>query len=149
MGVINDNVSRRRFLSGAFMGFGLTLGLGTLALRFFQFLIPEVKAARFEEVLVGLKSAIPSGGLTMEVGGNPLTILKAGDEVVAFSRVCTDLGCLVSWDKVGERFVCPCHQGIYDRDGKNISGPPPRPLDRFEVVEKGKHVYVKVKARAV
>jgi Rieske Fe-S protein len=32
-----------------------------------------------------------------------------------------------------EEFFCPCHNGVFDKDGNVVSGPPPRPLDRFEV----------------
>jgi cytochrome b6-f complex iron-sulfur subunit len=146
MGVINDNISRRHFLSDAFMAVGLGFGLGTLGLRFLQFLSPKVKADRFEEILVGSASDVLKSDITpVEVAGSKIFLLKAEAGLVAFSRKCTDLGCLVNWDKAMQQFICPCHQGIYDKNGKNIAGPPPRPLDRFQVAQKGENVYVKVK----
>jgi cytochrome b6-f complex iron-sulfur subunit len=145
MTVINDNVSRRRFLSSAFMSLGVGLGLGTLFVRFGQFLIPTPKPKKSEEILIARVSDIPEKApLPIEVSGNKALLLKTEDGFAAFSRKCTDLGCLVSWDASREQFVCPCHQGVYDRNGKNIAGPPPRPLDRFEVVKKGEMLYVKV-----
>jgi Rieske Fe-S protein len=48
--------------------------------------------------------------------------------VRAFSATCTHLGCQVHWDLDGRRFLCPCHGGAYDVDGRVIAGPPPRPL---------------------
>jgi Rieske Fe-S protein len=39
----------------------------------------------------------------------------------------------VRWIADQEVFLSPCHNGVFDREGKVISGPPPRPLDRYEV----------------
>jgi Rieske Fe-S protein len=49
------------------------------------------------------------------------------------SNICTHLGCRIRWIADEGKFYCPCHNGIFDRDGTVLSGPPPRPLDRFEV----------------
>ncbi len=51
---------------------------------------------------------------------------------IAISDRCAHLGCPVRWVSASERFVCPCHGGVYDLLGRRVSGPPPRPLDRFE-----------------
>ncbi len=57
---------------------------------------------------------------------------------VAISTRCAHLGCPVNYVAAAENFVCPCHGGVYDFDGKVIGGPPVRPLDRFQTrVEKG------------
>lgn len=147
MGVINDNISRRKFLSSAFMSLGLGFGLGMFGLRFLQFLSPKIKTDKVEEILVGSASDLSEGDVTaMEIGNSKIFLLRTDKGLTAFSRKCTDLGCLVSWDKAKGQFICPCHQGVYDKNGKNIAGPPPRPLDRFEVVERGENIYVKVKA---
>jgi menaquinol-cytochrome c reductase iron-sulfur subunit len=53
------------------------------------------------------------------------------DEVVVFSRSCTDLGCPVTWDPGSECFFCPCHGGIFAKDGERMAGPPNRPLFRY------------------
>ncbi|MBI5233087.1 MAG: Rieske (2Fe-2S) protein [Deltaproteobacteria bacterium] len=145
MKAIHDNISRRKFLSSGFMWFGLAFGLGALMARFVQFLLPESEPRKIQEVLVGVEADIPAGGLALDIAGEKVILLKKQDEVIAFSRRCTDLGCLVSWDRSAEQFICPCHHGIYDANGKNISGPPPRPLDRFEVKRRGDYVYVKIK----
>ena len=52
-------------------------------------------------------------------------------EVVVFSRTCTDLGCPVEWDAGSEWFFCPCHGGVFAKDGTPKAGPPPRPLYRY------------------
>lgn len=56
---------------------------------------------------------------------------RATEEVIVFSRACTDLGCPVTWDAGSQWFFCPCHGGIFDREGVPRSGPPPRPLHRY------------------
>ncbi len=54
-------------------------------------------------------------------------------EFVAFSVNCTHLGCPVRWLPDAEIFMCPCHGGVFYRDGRVASGPPPRPLVRYPV----------------
>ena len=61
-----------------------------------------------------------------------------GRDFTAMSNICTHLGCRVRWIGEQERFFCPCHNGVFDRDGNVVSGPPPRPLDRYQTqVEDG------------
>jgi Rieske Fe-S protein len=56
---------------------------------------------------------------------------REGEGYRALSAACTHLGCGVSWDGAARQFKCPCHGGVFDRDGRVLSGPPPRPLDRL------------------
>ncbi len=61
-------------------------------------------------------------------------VVKTGEsQVVAFSPVCTHLGCAVSWNSGDKTFACPCHTSSFSPDGKVVAGPAPRPLDRFDV----------------
>jgi menaquinol-cytochrome c reductase iron-sulfur subunit len=61
-----------------------------------------------------------------------------GRDFIAMSNICTHLGCSVRWVADREQFFCPCHNGVFDREGNVVSGPPPRPLDRYQVnVENG------------
>lgn len=57
----------------------------------------------------------------------------AAGEVVVFSRTCTDLGCPVNYDPGSECYFCPCHGGIFAKDGERMAGPPNRPLYRYDV----------------
>lgn len=60
------------------------------------------------------------------------------DRVVAFDPACTHLGCRISWVGDKNRFLCPCHGGVFDPDGNVVSGPPPKPLEQHPVkVERG------------
>ena len=51
---------------------------------------------------------------------------------VAISTRCAHLGCPVRFVEAAGNFICPCHGGVYDFQGKVIGGPPVRPLDRFQ-----------------
>lgn len=60
-------------------------------------------------------------------------VVKESDtEVVAFGPQCTHLGCAYHWDENRNYFMCPCHTSIFSIDGAVVSGPAPRPLDRYE-----------------
>lgn len=54
------------------------------------------------------------------------------DELIIFSRSCTDLGCPVKWDSGSECFFCPCHGGIFSKEGDRMAGPPKKPLYRYK-----------------
>jgi Rieske Fe-S protein len=58
---------------------------------------------------------------------------KDGDNYRALSAICQHLGCRVHWEPSAQQFKCPCHGGVYDREGRVVSGPPPRPLERLNV----------------
>jgi menaquinol-cytochrome c reductase iron-sulfur subunit len=59
---------------------------------------------------------------------------------IAISDRCAHLGCPVRWVDAAERFICPCHGGVYDLLGRPVSGPPVRPLDRFYTRVVGEYV---------
>jgi menaquinol-cytochrome c reductase iron-sulfur subunit len=61
---------------------------------------------------------------------------------IAISSRCGLLGCPVRWVDAAERFICPCHGGVYDLLGKRVGGPPVRPLDRFYTRVEGEFVQV-------
>jgi len=65
-----------------------------------------------------------------------------GRDFLAMSNICTHLGCRVRWIADQEQFFCPCHNGVFAKDGTVVSGPPPRPLDRFEVKLEGGTVFI-------
>ncbi len=61
---------------------------------------------------------------------------------IAISSRCAHLGCPVRWVDAAERFICPCHGGVYDLLGRRVGGPPVRPLDRFYTRVKDENVEV-------
>jgi menaquinol-cytochrome c reductase iron-sulfur subunit len=66
-----------------------------------------------------------------EIDGKKDTSIPGGGNFIAISTRCMHLGCPVRFVAASERFICPCHGGVYDFTGKVTGGPPVRPLDRF------------------
>ena len=72
--------------------------------------------------------------------GKTTAYVRRGDEdleedengFIAISTLCAHLGCPVRFVEAAGNFICPCHGGVYDFEGKVIGGPPVRPLDRFQ-----------------
>jgi menaquinol-cytochrome c reductase iron-sulfur subunit len=65
-------------------------------------------------------------------------VVKVADnQAIAFAPQCTHLGCAYHWDEANKNFLCPCHTSTFDIDGKVLSGPAPRPLDRYMVKVEG------------
>lgn len=74
----------------------------------------------------------------------PALLIKTEQgEFRALSAVCTHMQCTVQYSKDEKLIKCPCHFGRYDLNGKNISGPPPKPLAEFDVIIKDNNIIVK------
>lgn len=85
--------------------------------------------------------ARPGTGANGSYAGRGVIVLRAPDgELRAFDAKCTHAGCNVTY--AGTSIKCPCHGGVYDLDGRNIAGPPPRPLTRLAVSEEEGTLYV-------
>lgn len=137
-------IERRRLLDALLSG-GIVAFLGAVFYPLVRYLTPpplhetaasSVTAARVGEVK-------PNSGKVFRFGSKPgiLVRLPSG-EWRAFSAVCTHLQCTVQYRADLERIWCPCHNGHFDLTGKNVSGPPPRPLEAYEVIVKGDEVVV-------
>jgi len=72
------------------------------------------------------------------------TKVKGQDSLpyVAISTRCAHLGCPVRYIQASQKFVCPCHGGVYGYEGQVEGGPPVRPLDRFYTKVEGGRVLV-------
>jgi menaquinol-cytochrome c reductase iron-sulfur subunit len=69
-------------------------------------------------------------------------VKKAPGEILAFSPLCTHLGCAYHWDRKSDGFLCPCHSSYFSMEGEVLSGPSPRPLDRYEVRVEGNRLWL-------
>jgi cytochrome b6-f complex iron-sulfur subunit len=135
--------SRRDFVANIILGTGTILGLGSLAYRFLEYLYPVIPPVKLIEVAAGTPDDIPQDGVRLvQSPQGPVLLEKANNEVRAFSGICTHLGCTVQWHQEEKKFICPCHQGIYDFDGHVQSGPPPRPLEKLSVKLRDGQVFV-------
>jgi len=59
-------------------------------------------------------------------------VKRSTGEINVYNPHCTHLGCAYKWSRDEQRFLCPCHGGVYDLNGRVLAGPPPRPLDTME-----------------
>ena len=69
-------------------------------------------------------------------------LTENGRDYTAMSNVCTHLGCHIRWIPDKNSFFCPCHNGVFDKNGNVLSGPPPRPLDRYQIKVENDQIYV-------
>jgi Rieske Fe-S protein len=145
---------RREFIKKALIGVLVLLGLGFLvpAVQLVAPLSSRDKELAFFPLLA--EEDIPRTGvkkaeLTYAVLGKErkarVFLVSSSEGPVVFSAVCSHLGCLVSYHKEKQEFVCPCHGGKYDLAGRNISGPPPAPLTRFPLKVQDGMLFVGVK----
>lgn len=82
-----------------------------------------------------------------QFGSKPALLIRtANDEYKAISAVCTHLSCTVQYREDLHQVWCACHNGLYDAEGRNISGPPPRPLEVFDVHVQGEDIIAARKA---
>jgi Rieske Fe-S protein len=96
---------------------------------------PKVPEANVQAVKAGLASAFPANSAQIvKFGRKPVILVRdEAGEFRAFSATCTHLDCIVQYRGDLKQIWCACHNGLYDLKGRNVSGPPPRPLDEYAV----------------
>lgn len=138
------SISRRSFFD-YLLGTTVFATLAAIFYPIFRFMVPpKVVEAQQNSVLAGKVSDIPvNSGKIFKFGSKPgLLVRTQSGDVKAFSASCTHLDCIVQYDPNSKQIICACHNGAYDLTGKNVSGPPPRPLDEFVVNVKGDEITV-------
>jgi menaquinol-cytochrome c reductase iron-sulfur subunit len=147
-----ETVTRRRFMSGVTHGAGgvaaMAFTLPALAFAVGPLFSREPfnwqtvgTPADFTELTYATKVITVVQGIGN--AGNTIAFMRKRDPAIdtepedqynhyiALSSRCMHLGCPVRYVSAAERFICPCHGGVYDFRGMVVSGPPVRPLDRF------------------
>ena len=136
---------RRRFVE-IFFGAGVAASLASFLYPVLRYLIPPQTAEQSSDtVLAGKVGDLkPNTGKIFRFGSRPALLVLAQDGTYhAISATCTHLGCTVQYRADLHEVWCACHNGIYALNGRNISGPPPRPLESYEVILKGDEIYVR------
>jgi cytochrome b6-f complex iron-sulfur subunit len=105
---------------------------------------PEIPEASVLAVSAGKASSLlPNSGRLVPFGAEPAIVVRtAGGELRAFTAVCTHLSCTVQYRDDLQQIWCACHNGHYDLTGRNVSGPPPRPLKPYDVSVKGDEIVI-------
>jgi cytochrome b6-f complex iron-sulfur subunit len=135
---------RRGFLE-IFLGMSVVASLISFLYPILRYVIPPKQAELGSElVLAGHVGDVkPNTGKVFRFGSRPaLLILTSDGKYHALSAVCTHLSCTVQYRSDLQEVWCACHNGTYDVNGRNISGPPPRPLESYSVMLKGDEIYV-------
>ena len=143
------STTRRGLLGWALMGVSLAASYGLGFVYFLRFLLP-VRRERWRELFVATVDEIPPGKSRQYVdpAGGETFIHNLSGQFVALSNVCPHLGCKVQYHASEGRFVCPCHQGVFDSEGRPISGPPAQEnkrLKRHEVIVRGGAIFIRWK----
>jgi cytochrome b6-f complex iron-sulfur subunit len=143
--VLESETSRRRFIN---WWLGTTAGAFIAAVLYpvTQYLVPPPSGeSAAASVTLPFKpdDVKPNTGQIFKFGNRPgLLVRTASGELKAFSAVCTHLNCTVQYRGDISHIWCACHNGHYDLNGQNVSGPPPRPLDAFVVNVRGAQIVV-------
>jgi quinol---cytochrome c reductase iron-sulfur subunit, bacillus type len=152
----NDTTLSRR---GLFAKLGMLLNVcvgAALAVPIGRFLLSSITRGRangyLDWVTLGPVSQFPEGETRLATFRNPLVLPTdgktvdtacwvrrvEGDQFQVFAVNCAHLGCPVRWFPQSGLFMCPCHGGVYYRDGSRASGPPERGLFEYPTkVENG------------
>jgi len=150
-GVDKSKRSTLNWLLGATF-FAWIAGVFALLIRY---LIPPSKSMSQNTLSLGKKDDIKkekrynadSNSLFFSFKGKPAILIELpGSEYKAFSAECTHLNCIVEYQAKKKSFFCNCHGGKFDLNGKNIAGPPPKPLEEYLVTVKNDEIHVSVRA---
>lgn len=129
---------RRRRLVNWFLGGSVAGLVASVCYPLARYLSPpSVPEAATEEVDAGSTndpSLLEKGFKIVRFGVEPVLLIRIGDQDFrAFSATCTHLDCVVEYQSAEKRIWCNCHNGQYDLTGRNVAGPPPKPLRPFKV----------------
>lgn len=128
-------LNRRKFLD-VLLGLGGIGGVFAIFYPLLSFLVPPKSAEpTVNTVKAGMAKDFPSNSSNIiKFGKKPVILIKTEEgNFKAFSATCTHLDCIVQYKNDTKQIWCACHNGTYDLSGRNVSGPPPRPLEEYEV----------------
>jgi Rieske Fe-S protein len=138
----SKKTNRRKFLDITLKS-GMVAWIGAIIYPVFRFLIPpETTQEVVNSIIVSPLSEFPvNTSKIVRFGRKPvLVIRKKNGDLRALSATCTHLDCNVQYRDDIEQIWCACHNGFYNLEGKNIAGPPPKPLASFIVSVKNENV---------
>jgi len=140
-----DDPSRRRFVNW-FLGTSAGAFLLAVLYPVSRYLVPPTageSSAGTVTLAIKPEDVKPNTGQIFKFGSRPgILVRTAAGELRAFSAVCTHLNCTVQYRPDFGQIWCACHNGHFDLSGKNVEGPPPRPLEPFVVNARGHQIVV-------
>ncbi|MFH1572927.1 MAG: ubiquinol-cytochrome c reductase iron-sulfur subunit [Acidobacteriota bacterium] len=142
---MTEQTEARRSILNLLLGTGTVATLGAIFYPIIRFMVPpkEIESAASSVIAARVPEIKPNQGKIFQFGTRPgLLIQTPTGEYRAFSAICTHLDCTVQYREDEKLIWCACHNGKYDLSGKNISGPPPRPLEALSVNVRGDEIVV-------
>lgn len=135
-------MKRRGFLKWLLALFS-SVALASFVYPLLRFLAPPSSEAITKKLILR-KAEVPAGGVKNIIfNDTPAIILNTRDKgYIVLSKVCTHLGCIVEYSRAQNRFICPCHAGVYDLEGNVLAGPPPKPLLKLPVRVEGDNIII-------
>jgi Rieske Fe-S protein len=136
---------KRRHLLNTLLSSGIAATAASIFYPILRFIIPpEAAESAVMSVSAGRPDdARPNTGTIFKFGAEPGLLVRTTEgELKAFSARCTHLNCTVQYDPAEKLIVCACHNGQFDLNGKNIAGPPPKPLPALNVNVRGDEIVV-------
>ena len=127
------------------LGSGLAASVASFLYPAIRYIIPPAVAESTSRSVVAAKAGELKNntGKVFKFGSKPGLLVRTVDGTYrAVSAVCTHLNCTVQYREDLHQIWCACHNGLYDVEGRNVSGPPPRPLEVFAVHVQGEDVVV-------
>ena len=134
----------RRWVN-ALLGTGVVASVATFLYPALRYVLPPRVAESTSSSVVAAKvgQLKDNTGIVFRFGSEPAILIHTPDgKYVAFTAVCTHLGCTVQYRSDLHEIWCPCHNGMYSLTGQNVSGPPPRPLTAYKVHVQGEDIVV-------
>ena len=143
-------VPRRQFVE-AVLGSGVFATVVAFLYPVLRYLVPPKELDLGSDAVVAgrIGELKPNSGKVFRFGNRPgLLIRAANGDYRAMSATCTHLSCTVQYRDDMQQVWCACHNGHYDLNGRNIAGPPPRPLELYEVQVRGEEIFVRRRREA-
>jgi Rieske Fe-S protein len=147
--VHGEAVQKDRRKVNLLLGSGVLASIASFLYPALRYIIPpQVAETGSRSVVAGKLSDFKrNSGSIFKFGEKPgILVYTAEGELRAFSAVCTHLNCTVQYRDDLHEIWCACHNGHYDLHGRNVSGPPPRPLEEYETHVQGDDIVVQRKA---
>jgi len=145
---LDQEGTRRKFLNW-FLGSTAGAFLVSVFYPLSRYLIPpkvQESTARTVTLAIKPQEIKPNSGQIFRFGSQPAILVSTpAGELKAFSAACTHLACIVQYRSDINHIWCACHNGHFDLNGKNIEGPPPKPLDEYSVNVRGDQIVVSKK----
>ncbi len=131
------DTGRRGFL-GWFLGTSPGALVASVCYPVLRFMSPpDVPEAATDQVEAGVTNdpeLVDKGFKIVRFGAEPVILIRVSEtDYRAYAATCTHLDCIVEYRKGEQKLWCNCHDGVYDLTGRNVAGPPPRPLEAYEV----------------